>query len=92
MDNQLRMKIASRRTLSVALVIAGSSIGFVADVAETTPRLAINGYDPVAWFTPGKPTPGSPDISYDWDGARWQFADAAHRELFQRDPDAYTPQ
>ena len=56
------------------------------------PRLAIKGYDPVAYFTPGKPTPGSPDISYEWDGARWQFADTAHRELFQRDPEAYAPQ
>ena len=58
----------------------------------SAPRLAIKGYDPVAYFTPGKPMPGSADITYDWDGARWQFADTAHRELFQSDPDAYAPQ
>ena len=46
----------------------------------------------MSYFTPGKPMPGSADITYDWDGARWQFADAAHRELFERDPDAYAPQ
>ena len=39
-----------------------------------------------------KATPGSADFAYDWDGTRWQFADAAHRDLFQRDPDAYAPQ
>ena len=61
-------------------------------VAAGEPRLAIKGYDPVSYFTPGKPTQGSADISYDWDGARWQFADTAHRELFQSDPDAYAPQ
>jgi hypothetical protein len=46
----------------------------------------------VAYFTLGKPTAGSPDISYEWDGARWQFADTAHRTLFERDPEAYAPQ
>ena len=65
-----------------ALLLAGTP------VAAGEPRLAIKGYDPVSYFTPGKPMPGSADISLDWDGARWQFADAAHRELFQRDPDA----
>ena len=66
--------------------------GVAAAAGERRRALAIKGYDPVAYFTPGKPTPGSPDISYEWDGARWQFADAAHRELFQSDPDAYAPQ
>ena len=46
----------------------------------------------MAYFTPGKPMPGSADITYEWDGARWQFADTAHRELFESDPDAYAPQ
>ena len=59
---------------------------------SAAPRLAIKGYDAVAYFTLGKPTPGSADITYEWDGARWQFADSAHRELFQRDPEAYAPQ
>jgi hypothetical protein len=88
----IELKLFSRRMMGRALVLALASIGVAATAAETTPRLAIKGYDPVAYFTPGKPTPGSPDISYEWDGARWQFADAAHRELFQRDPDAYAPQ
>lgn len=59
---------------------------------ETAPRVAIKGYDPVAYFTPGRPTPGSSAISYEWDGAVWQFADAAHRSLFERNPEAYAPQ
>lgn len=60
--------------------------------SDATPRLAIKGYDPVAYFTPGRPMPGSSAITLDWDGARWQFADADHRELFRKDPDAYAPQ
>jgi hypothetical protein len=73
-------------------MLAWSLVGFAVAAAESGPRLAIKGYDPVAYFTPGQPLPGSPDIFYDWDGARWQFADNAHRELFIRDPDAYAPQ
>jgi hypothetical protein len=90
------MKVAStfisRRALVGGLVLAASWAGVGASAGETTPRVAIKGYDPVAYFTPGKPMPGSADITYDWDGARWQFADTTHRDLFQRNPDAYAPQ
>jgi hypothetical protein len=82
--------LLSRRTLVcgilLALPIGGSAL------AEGGPRVAIKGYDAVAYFTLGKPTPGSPDIAYEWDGVRWQFADTAHRALFQRDPETYAPQ
>lgn len=73
------------------LALAAFLLAAPAAVADEL-RLAIKGYDPVSYFTPGKPMPGSADISYDWDGARWQFADAAHRDLFRSDPDAYAPQ
>ena len=84
--------LVSRRALAGVLVLACPLIGFAAVAADDRPRLAIKGYDAVAYFTLGRATPGSPDFAYDWDGTRWQFADAAHRDLFQRDPDAYAPQ
>ena len=84
--------ILSRRVLIVGLGLVWSLSGWPAAAEERAPRLAIKGYDPVAYFTPGRPTPGSPDITWDWDGARWQFAEATNRELFQRDPEAYAPQ
>lgn len=55
-------------------------------------RLAISGYDPVAYFTDGKPVPGSSEFEYVWHDARWRFASAAHRDLFAKDPDHYAPQ
>ena len=81
----------NRHLLVMGLMLA-TSLPPCAEYAGAGPRVAIKGYDPVAYFTPGKPTPGSPDISYEWDGARWQFADATHRELFLSDPEAYAPQ
>src|SRR5712691_6807075 len=56
------------------------------------PKLSISGYDPVAYFTEGKPLQGKAEFEYLWHKLRWRFADGAHRELFVKDPDRYTPQ
>jgi enamine deaminase RidA (YjgF/YER057c/UK114 family) len=56
------------------------------------PKLSISGYDPVAYFTDGKPVPGKSEFEYLWHKLRWRFADGAHRELFVTDPDRYAPQ
>jgi hypothetical protein len=53
---------------------------------------AIRGFDPVAYFTQGRPVPGSPDITLDWNGAQWRFASAENRDVFRADPAAYAPQ
>ena len=55
-------------------------------------RLSISGYDPVAYFTDGKPTQGKPEFEYLWHRQRWRFASGEHRELFTRDPKHYAPQ
>jgi len=55
-------------------------------------RLSISGYDPVAYFTDGKPVPGSSEFEYVWHDARWRFSSPAHRELFVANPERYAPQ
>jgi YHS domain-containing protein len=54
--------------------------------------VAIKGYDPVAYFTDGKPVEGRSDFAYEWNGATWRFASAAHRDLFKGSPEKYAPQ
>ena len=54
--------------------------------------VAIDGYDPVAYFVDGKPVEGSKQWSHDWNGATWRFASAAHRDLFAEAPEKYAPQ
>jgi hypothetical protein len=39
-------------------------------------RLSISGYDPVAYFTDGKPVQGKAEIEYVWRKLRWRFANA----------------
>jgi hypothetical protein len=53
---------------------------------------AIRGYDPVAYFTAGRPVEGSDDFAYEWLGATWQFASAEHRDMFIANPVAFMPQ
>ena len=54
--------------------------------------MAIKGYDPVAYFTDGKPTVGVPAFEYEWDEHVWRFSSAKHLELFKADPARYAPQ
>ncbi len=68
---------------------AAGSMGALAEVraiAQGTPpateRLGLKGYDPVAYFTLAKPTPGVVDYEYVYDGVRYRFANARHRDLF----------
>ena len=56
------------------------------------PRLSISGYDPVAYFTDGRPVQGKPDFEYFWHKLRWRFASSEHRDLFTKDPEHFAPQ
>ncbi len=54
--------------------------------------LAIKGYDPVAYFTIGKPTPGSSSFSASYKGAVYHFASAEDRDRFIAEPEKFVPQ
>ena len=54
--------------------------------------VAINGYDPVAYFTEKKPVAGKADVTWSWKGATWRFASAQNRDTFKADPEKYAPQ
>jgi enamine deaminase RidA (YjgF/YER057c/UK114 family) len=82
----------SRLKPSAALVGLLFATVLVPDARSEEPKLSISGYDPVAYFTDGKPVPGKSEFEYSWHKLRWRFADGAHRELFVKDPDRYTPQ
>jgi hypothetical protein len=54
--------------------------------------LAINGFDPVAYFTDGKPRVGSGEFEFRFAGAVWRFCNAGNRDAFAARPDVYMPQ
>ncbi|HSS65058.1 MAG TPA: YHS domain-containing (seleno)protein [Gammaproteobacteria bacterium] len=61
-------------------------------VATGPGKVAIKGYDTVAYFTEGQPMKGKSEFAYSWNDAEWHFASAAHRDLFAADPERYAPQ
>lgn len=55
-------------------------------------KVAIHGYDTVAYFTEGKPKKGKGEFEETWEDARWRFASATNRDLFKANPERYAPQ
>lgn len=53
---------------------------------------AIRGYDPVAYFTDGKPVVGKEEFVYNWNNANWFFSSKQHLDLFKANPAKYAPQ
>ena len=53
--------------------------------------VAIQGYDPVAFFTDQKPVKGDPKFVFKHDGAIYFFASKDHRDLFKENPAKYEP-
>ena len=87
------MKIRRCFTLPlIALALAGPAHALSPVNKTLFGGLAIEGYDPVAYFTEGRPVEGSREHVFDWNGATWRFASAAHRELFVQAPEKYAPQ
>ncbi len=87
------MLTLSRRN-AICFTLLAAAMPLVTSVAKAAADvpLAIQGYDPVAYFTDGKPTHGLPDFEYQWDEHRYRFASAEHRDLFKADPVRYAPQ
>jgi len=55
-------------------------------------NVAIQGYDPVAYFTERKAIKGSERHSHKWLGVVWRFANEQHKQLFIASPQTYAPQ
>jgi hypothetical protein len=55
-------------------------------------RLALEGYDPVAYFQVKKAVKGKGTIVVEDEGVRYQFSSDANRALFIQSPSSYKPQ
>jgi YHS domain-containing protein len=53
--------------------------------------VAIQGYDPVAFFSDNKPVRGKPEFPARHNGALYYFASKEHRDRFKADPARYEP-
>jgi hypothetical protein len=60
-------------------------------VVNRTTGLAIDGFDPVAYFVDGAPRQGRPDLELRSGGATWRFSNEGNRAAFAASPAVYAP-
>ena len=79
--------------LITLLVLAGAGLASAAEVVNLDQNgLALQGYDPVGYFTDHKPIKGDSKFTATYNGAAYQFASAAHQKAFESMPEKYAPQ
>ena len=61
-------------------------------VVDRTTGLAIDGFDPVAYFTLGKPMRGYPQLAETHEGRTYYFLNDKYRAMFRASPAKYEPQ
>ena len=86
------------KKLILSLVVATLALPVFAQTATKTlvnvdkSGVAIQGYDPVAFFAAGKPVKGDQKFLAKHDGAIYFFASKEHKDLFKADPAKYEPE
>ena len=86
------------KKLILSLVVATLALPLFAQTASKTllnldkTGVAIQGYDPVAFFTDNKPVKGDQKFVVKHYGAIYFFASKEHKDLFKADPAKYTPE
>lgn len=87
-----------KKSITVLLLIMISvSVIYAQDVAKkqgniSKSGLALDGYDPVAYFIAGKAVEGNKSFSASDGGITYYFSSAKNRDMFKADPAKYKPQ
>ena len=86
-------KIFAGLTAAVYLLAMPAAALAKAEVNQSfVGSVAIEGTDPVTYFTEKKAVKGSSEYSHRWNGAKWRFKNAANRDAFAAEPEKYAPQ
>ena len=82
------MKTVFSSIFAVLLAILATP-ALAGDVTHSTP--GISGYDPVAYFTDGKPMKGSGYHVAEYQGVTYAFVSKEHKNRFEDNPEKYVP-
>lgn len=77
--------------VALSVAMATSALAAGVDINASSTGLAMQGYDPVAYFTDGAPTKGSYKITSIYNDATYRFASEEHKAAFEKNPEAYVP-
>jgi YHS domain-containing protein len=84
------MRAQKVKFLMLSFFISGSLYAQIDPVGKD--KVAIGGYDVVAYFVPGRAVKGHPDISAVYNNVTYYFESESHKQLFTEDPERYLPQ
>ncbi len=83
--------------LTLIAVFGLSTLGIAQDMMSTKhlnvddDGIAIKGYDPVSYFISEEPQEGKESLTYEYEGATYQFASQENLDTFKADPSKYAP-
>ena len=77
--------------IALSVALATSALAAGVDINASSTGLAMQGYDPVAYFNAGEPTKGSYKVTSSFDDATYWFATEENKALFEANPEAYIP-
>lgn len=77
--------------LALSVAVATSAFAAGVEINASSTGLAMQGFDPVAYFTDGEATKGSYKITAVYDDATYRFASEEHKALFEANPEEYLP-
>jgi YHS domain-containing protein len=89
------MRLIKSLFVAAALALTTAPAAFADQDPVYTGRfsnVAVQGYDPVAYFTEGAPTKGSSQFSTSYRGAEYRFATEENLQRFLKAPEKYAPQ
>ena len=90
----MRLKTFIAAAITVPFLIANANAQAVLRTKDFNLEkgLAIQGYDPVAYFTQSKAVKGNKQFAASAEGVTYYFSTAANKELFVKDYKKYEPQ
>ena len=81
-----------KHILALAFTVLASFTLFAQQSVFVKSGIAINGYDPVAYFKEGKPVIGNEKFSFKWKDANWLFSNQENLDSFKLNPLKFAPQ
>lgn len=88
------MRLPKLAAIALCIAQLAAGCGTTHATIDTTrgEHLMLLGFDPVAYFTDGKPVRGKHTLNATHDGRTYYFASSAHRDAFAAAPASYEPQ
>ena len=86
------------KTILLLLVVLSNVVSFAQSPAKRIKefnlenKVALQGYDPVAYFTQKKAVKGKTALASNYEGVTYYFSSQANKEAFVKNPSGYEPQ